>query len=264
MNQPFQGVPGQQQNPPGSQPPPPVGGAPVVTGGYGQAPPVGQPWPSAYPPPPAGPGVPPPADGGAPKRKQGLLKKVIFGALAIVVVIAVKFAIGFVIGGAAQEVTAPETPATKVGNCMAPDLSTDASQLKEVPCDDPAATVKIVHILPGKISEVPDCPSGTDSVLTSMFSTRFGGERENGQLCVRNLRGEHPGDPGNGGGLWTVGDCLDLKSDQLTELKCAAGLSKITALVKTEAECPAETKQRVPLQPLVGREYSVICAKPHR
>lgn len=264
MNQPFQGVPGQQQNPPGAQPSPPVGGVPVGAGEHGQTPPAGQPWPSAYPPPVVGPGVPAPADGGAPKKKGGLLKKVIFGALAIVVVIAAKFAIGFVVGGAAQEVTAPETPATKAGNCMAPDPASGADQFKEVPCDDPAATVKIVHILPGTISDVPDCPPDTDDVLTSVFSTRFGGERENGQLCVRNLSGEHPGDPGNGGGLWTIGDCLDLKSDQLKELKCAAGLSKITALVQTEADCPAGTKQRVPLQPLAGRKYSVICAKPSR
>lgn len=76
-----------------------------------------------------------------------------------------------------------------------------------------------------------DCPSRTDGIVDAPAG---------GQVCVRNLTAPHPADPGKGGGILRVGDCIYAHGHaQPVERKCydRHGPGKIKSLLKKKSRC---------------------------
>jgi hypothetical protein len=86
-------------------------------------------------------------------------------------------------------------PSVMAGGC----LRFNDDTVRSAPCD--RADVKITRVLPGgRSGDFQRCPQDTDG------AAEFDGGRT---ACVRNLDGDHPGDPGNGGGVLRSGDCVN-------------------------------------------------------
>ncbi len=163
-----------------------------------------------------------------------------------------------------------------VGSCAARHGAT----YREVACGDPAALARVtVRRLQGD-AVTPDCPATTDFVLTvnggaawapsttsastsptspasptapTAPSARVPGEQA-GYACMRDLRGPHPGDPGGGGGPYTVvGDCVYRESPgEAEETPCTGRDARVprftvTAIVTDRAACPPATSLYVGL-----------------
>ncbi|MFD7530225.1 hypothetical protein ACFV8E_21945 [Streptomyces sp. NPDC059849] len=149
----------------------------------------------------------------------------------------------------------------KVGDCAGPDSSKkDAYQ--PLDCGDSKATLKALEIKDGSMfADSVQCPAGTDAIISVKVS--FGsGEASAGipskTICGRNLKGDHPGDAGAGGGQLVKGDCVD---DQAKEVACGSGgsgVTKVLDLTKTAKECPVGSKP-LELFPSPGRPYDAIC-----
>lgn len=87
------------------------------------------------------------------------------------------------------------SPSVVAGGC----LRFNDDTVRSVPCD--RADAKITRVLPGgRSGDFQRCPQDTDS------AAEFDGGRT---ACVRNLDGDHPGDPGHGGGVLRTGDCVN-------------------------------------------------------
>ncbi|MFJ5718599.1 hypothetical protein [Streptomyces sp. NPDC093149] len=151
----------------------------------------------------------------------------------------------------------------KVGDCAGPDSAGSKDAYQAMGCDDSKATIKALEIKDGAIfSDSIQCPPGTDAIISVKVS--FGsGDASAGipskTICGRNLSGDHPGDPGQGGGQLVKGDCVD---DQAKEVACGSGgsgVAKVLALTKTKAECPSGTDEPLELFPSPGRPYNTIC-----
>jgi hypothetical protein len=95
-----------------------------------------------------------------------------------------------------------------------------------LPCSAPGAAAQIIKV----VSAVRDCPSRTDGML---------GTPAGGQACVRNLAGPHPGDPGKGGGILLVGDCIYSTGAQPVERPCydRHGPGKIKSFLRKKSQC---------------------------
>ncbi|MPY38977.1 hypothetical protein FNH04_03180 [Streptomyces phyllanthi] len=152
----------------------------------------------------------------------------------------------------------------KVGDCAGPDPDDGADAYQKLDCDDSKAKIKALKIMSGSI--LPDsiqCPGGTDEIIEVRisFSSSDGGSGLPGQtVCGRNLSGDHPGDPGAGGGQLVKGDCIN---SQAAEVACGEGGSdvlKVLDLTKTADQCPSKTTDPLELTMAVGRPYDVICA----
>jgi hypothetical protein len=87
------------------------------------------------------------------------------------------------------------SPNVVAGGC----LRINDDTVRSAPCD--RADAKITRVLPGgRPGDFQRCPQDTDG------AAQFDGGRT---ACVRNLDGDHPGDPGHGGGVLRPGDCID-------------------------------------------------------
>ncbi|MFC5026937.1 hypothetical protein ACFPM3_32845 [Streptomyces coeruleoprunus] len=150
-----------------------------------------------------------------------------------------------------------------VGDCGGPDPGDRPDGYKAFDCDDPGATFKALDVQSASI--LPDavqCPPGTDLIIQVKVS--FGGDAKDSGIpsktvCGRNLSGEHPGDPGAGGGQLVKGDCV---TSTAQEVACASGGSdryKVLGLVKDKEQCPAGTTEPMELTLAIGRPYDVIC-----
>ncbi|MEO3853994.1 hypothetical protein [Acrocarpospora sp. B8E8] len=103
-----------------------------------------------------------------------------------------------------------------------------------VTCDSQYAEAKIVDIVDGgERTARTECPIDTDGFL----------DRPTGETaCLRNLAGPHAGDPGKGGGILRVGDCIYAPDDGRappTERECydRDGPGKIRSFAKKKAQC---------------------------
>ncbi|MFD0691722.1 hypothetical protein [Actinomadura fibrosa] len=121
----------------------------------------------------------------------------------------------------------------KKGDCVS-----GAGQPVETRCDAPDAVVKVLGV-GRRGGTLPDsaqryCPTDTDYPLTvysasgtSTASPDSPLDAPAGYVCLRNLRGSHPGRPGAGGGVIRIGDCIDADaSTPVTEVACASGYAK--------------------------------------
>ncbi|MCP2338924.1 hypothetical protein [Actinomadura rupiterrae] len=113
--------------------------------------------------------------------------------------------------------TASETQAD-LGLVVLNDCLASQPSWAEVPCGDARAVAKVVGLGMvtnpyGTGSAQSDCPAETDDVL----NRPDGGS---GYFCLRNLRPPHHSQPGSGGGVIVVGDCLVKHSANYVEVPC--------------------------------------------
>jgi hypothetical protein len=134
------------------------------------------------------------------------------------------WAAGQCVDSAAQ---APTTDA--FGNPDEPSVDFEA-----VPCSARTAAARITKTVSGeKTAALAACPKQTDGVV----------EGPSTWACVRNLLAPHPGDPGVGGGILRVGDCIYVDDTAASaspeERPCydRYGPGKIRAFVKSKSQC---------------------------
>jgi hypothetical protein len=88
----------------------------------------------------------------------------------------------------------------------------------KVDCTDPDAQAKVTKVSHAegnqRFTARPDCPPGTDLALSQPGATTVT------YICGRNLNPPHPGDPGNGGGIIEVGDCVHAEGGTIDEVPC--------------------------------------------
>lgn len=157
----------------------------------------------------------------------------------------------------------------EAGECGGPDPARPGSY-RQFPCDGSAATFKaleVKNLITEAIRGSGECPPGTDLVIglkTRSFLRPTPdpalADVPDGIICARNLSGDHPGDPGRGGGQVVVGDCLTAAG---AETPCAskkpAPARKVLAIAKTRAECPAATIDVQPLLHPLGSTHDIAC-----
>ena len=231
---------------------------------YGQ-PPGGQ----GQPPPPVPPmGVPVPPQ---PRKRSPLV--FVFAGLAVVVVL------GVVAAGAAVFQSAASRPSGPVAadQCVDTDFGMETGNRipasTRVECDDAKAKAKVLKVTAereatayrfGSTAE-PDCPGGTDAIAYVRVEA---GAKTYYEACVRNIKGPHPGDPGAGGALLSVGDCVSGGSLGLggKEKPCSGDdwYGQVVARVDAEASCPAKTLETMKLRSFGGGDVTrpVLCLGP--
>ncbi|MFD0903342.1 hypothetical protein [Actinomadura sediminis] len=156
------------------------------------------------------------------------------------------------------------TGAVKAGQCISVrfDMQKEKSSVQRVPaaervdCDDPKAAGKVVRVVAdtgGGVSTAPDCPDGADGVAR----VRTGEEtqvRRPTTVCARNIDGPHPGDPGAGGAMITVGDCVTSSIAFGSETPCTdeKSYAKVVARVNGAKECPSTALETMELKSFGG------------
>ena len=148
----------------------------------------------------------------------------------------------------------------EIDDCAGPDPSRGADAFRQFACDDAGATVKVIALQPASFGVTePDCPPGTDqSITVETYGEGSASGSPSQTLCVRNLSGDHPGDPGMGGGQLVEQDCI-AAGESAGEVPCGPGALRVLAFANSTTECPPETTDPVELQFQVGLDYSVIC-----
>jgi hypothetical protein len=161
----------------------------------------------------------PPVFGYGPPPRGNKRAKVIVG-------IAVPVMIGLFI---ALIALSPDTSAPtgdwKAGQCVTPGGRVgdqEGKTFRRTGCDASEAAAKVTKMtssgLTGALSGPVDCPEDTDAIVRIDQS---GSSRLNlsaNVACIRNLEAPHPGDVGQGGGLFRAGDCI-LDPEQSSSLK---------------------------------------------
>ncbi|BEL02612.1 hypothetical protein Q0Z83_008030 [Actinoplanes sichuanensis] len=88
----------------------------------------------------------------------------------------------------------------------------------KVACTDPDAQASVTKVSHAEGNQrftlKPDCPPGTDQAVS------LPGPSSQTYVCARNLNPPHPGDPGMGGGILEVGDCLHGDGKNVGEVPC--------------------------------------------
>lgn len=195
---------------------------------------------------------------------RGMLVRLGIGALALA---AGGCSPGAGYTGASAYPPSPSGTFLATGSCAARVGTT----YRQVACDDPTAWARVTTRRLSGDAAAPDCPATTDFVLTvdgsgaasqpsapttpSVPSTavRSAGNG-GGYACLRGLKGPHPGDPGGGGGPYTVvGDCVYRAGPgEAKETPCAGPAARVprftvTAVVADRSGCPAATSLYVGL-----------------
>ncbi|MFD9794922.1 hypothetical protein ACFWXK_28695 [Streptomyces sp. NPDC059070] len=152
--------------------------------------------------------------------------------------------------------SAPDYGATFLGTG---DCAAHGRAFTEVPCASERAVARVSVRRTGPRGRAVQCPARTDFVLY------IDGDGGSGYACMRNLEPPHPGDPGMGGGPFTVvGDCVHRSGrDQVKETPCdgsgaAAPDFQVTKAVADRADCPSTTALYVQL---TGGGPGVGCAR---
>jgi hypothetical protein len=116
-----------------------------------------------------------------------------------------------------------------VGDCVRP--RTDKPDLfAGVACRDHRVHGKVIAVIDGPPSATEACSEPTD-----FFATQPGQV-----ICLRRTSGDHPGDPGRGGGVYRAGDCVAADAATgVSEVPCGAPTEFETVVdrVATVAEC---------------------------
>ncbi|GLW64676.1 hypothetical protein Arub01_29200 [Actinomadura rubrobrunea] len=186
---------------------------------------------------------PPPAG----SRKTGRLIALLGGG-AVAAVLLVVAAVVVVAGGGDE----PDGPLA-AGQCIDKrlDLDTRSTFMQRVPsalrvgCKSAQAKGRVLKILRssegasigGFTFSTDGCPDETDGgarVRVASDDTRYW------DVCVRNLNGPHPGDPGAGGGMIAAGDCISDSIAFNREVPCTSAnwYGKIIARVADQSQCP--------------------------
>ncbi|TDC75258.1 hypothetical protein [Actinomadura sp. 7K507] len=224
---------------------------------YGQA-------PGGQPPPP----IPPLGAPAPPRAKRPSPVVLAVAGLAAVLVIAVA---GFAMFQAAGDrLTGPLQAEQCIDTTFGMDTGNKIPASKRVECDAPEAKATVLKVTDegeatgfqfGTRSE-PDCPDGTDGITNVTVET---GSKRYYEACVRNIKGPHPGDPGAGGALLSVGDCVSGGSLGIggKEEPCSGSewYGKVIARVDSERSCPAKTLETMKMRSFAGGEVArpVLC-----
>jgi hypothetical protein len=127
------------------------------------------------------------------------------------------------------------------------------------------ATINIIDLSPDPLLD-DGCPADTDLAVRVKHPISVS---EALIMCARNLESPHPGDPGEGGGKFMVGDCLTIGGGLspggnagVTELPCdpPGWFAVVVALAPTPEACPPEALSRIPSP---GRPGEVLCLAPN-
>ncbi|GAA4709456.1 hypothetical protein [Phytohabitans rumicis] len=101
-------------------------------------------------------------------------------------------------------------------------VSDQGGSWHEVSCTAPEAQARVTKVSQAqgnqRFTVRPDCPPGTDLALSQPGTA--GGTSTLGYFCARNLKPPHPGDPGEGGGIIEVGDCVHAEGESIDEVPC--------------------------------------------
>ncbi|WP_157430296.1 LppU/SCO3897 family protein [Actinomadura macra] len=191
-----------------------------------------------------------------PRRRRRIILAAGAGIAAAVALGAVVLSHG-VSGAPSGPVTAEQCVATRMEMGSAHKIPFG----ERVTCDDAKAAAKVVKVTAeGERSafdfatrSAPDCPDGSDGVVRV---TAGSNDRHYWESCVRNLAGPHPGDPGAGGAMISVGDCVNAAFGFGGEKPCSEPdwYGKVIARVQAESACPASrTLETMTLSPSDGR-----------
>ncbi|MFJ8308337.1 MULTISPECIES: hypothetical protein [unclassified Streptomyces] len=186
-------------------------------------------------------------------------------------------------GSAAEGKLAAATPAASpppdaaatflaTGHCASREGAVgDTKDFHDVACTSERAVARVLVRRDGAVSKgaAVMCPLDTDFVLYVAESRPSANENGDGSVsrgyaCMRNLEPPHPGDPGMGGGPYTVvGDCVyDAGAELVKETPCdgsgRAPQFRVVSAVRRRAECPPATVLYVQL---TGGEGAVGCAR---
>lgn len=121
------------------------------------------------------------------------------------------------------------------GGCLhrlssaAPD---DPSSFNVAGCKGDGADVRIIEMLRGASARPADCPADTDEVAHS-------GDDPSTSACVRRLDGDHPGDPGKGGGVVRDGDCWSETAPGEVACSAAGWTARVVGRAANKDQCPA-------------------------
>ncbi|MFF3153758.1 hypothetical protein [Streptomyces sp. NPDC057910] len=149
------------------------------------------------------------------------------------------------------------------GGCAAREGVASSPAFLEVSCTSERAAARVLVRRAGAVAAgaAVGCPLATDFVLYVSEGT----PAARGYACMRNLEPPHPGDPGAGGGPFTVvGDCVYATgSDQVRETPCdgsgaRAPQHRVASAVARRALCPPSTTLYVAL---AGPQPPVGCAR---
>jgi hypothetical protein len=142
----------------------------------------------------------------------------------IIVGLAVPVVIGlFVTLIALSPDTSAPTGEWKAGQCVSPAGlvgDQEGKSFHRTGCDADEAAAKITKMTSSGLtgfSTPADCPEDTDAMV-SVEQTKGHLNLAENLACIRNLAAPHPGDVGQGGGLFRTGDCV-VDPDQSTKLK---------------------------------------------
>jgi hypothetical protein len=215
----------------------------------------GSTWPASATPtqhPPAwGPPQPAPAPH-RPRRTLAILAVVVAALLTLVAMV------GLVATRAAHRARAAHPALLEKGGCVKPAEVQD--RFLPAACGDPAAEGRVIAVAAGgfaSLSAAP-CPDDTDVAATSSYLQA---------VCIRNLRGRHPGDPGQGGGVLRTGDCIvdvdeyALAADPEVACSDSAAAYLVLARVAETARCPAGTHKVVDTR---ASPRPKVCTTRHR
>lgn len=114
------------------------------------------------------------------------------------------------------------------------------------------------HVYGKAIEVINEAGTGTEACDER---TDFFAQQDTQLVCLRQVRGEHPGDPGNGGGVFRAGDCAESKpAGHIYEVPCPSShvFEIVTARVKTVAECQAPAHRFATLDSGTAR---VLCLR---
>ena len=188
-------------------------------------------------------GFPPAAQ---PRRKR---TGMIIGVAVPVIVVMLIAANALSSGGSAP------TGAWKAGQCLNSDghVGDQAGKaFRRTGCGSSEAKAKITKMTAAVLMGGPaDCPQDTDAMVSvdqsGSRSINVGKE----VACIRNLSAPHPGDVGQGGGLFRAGDCIldPRQSSHIEETPCASPhWGTVVRWAADAASCPqGESYAAVPL-----------------
>jgi hypothetical protein len=193
--------------------------------------PPGPPGPLGPPGPPYGYAPPPPRQRRRAKIIVGLAVPVLIGLFITVIALS-------------PDTSAP-TGEWKAGQCVAPAGQVGDQEGKafhRTGCDASDAAAKITKMTSDLMTGAPaDCPEDTDAIVRVDQSGSHQLNLASNVACIRNLKAPHPGDAGQGGGLFRPGDCIQdpEQSVHLTEVPCASShWGTVVRWASGAASCP--------------------------
>ncbi|GAB2822713.1 hypothetical protein GCM10027176_28800 [Actinoallomurus bryophytorum] len=159
----------------------------------------------------------------------------------------------FIVASALSNGKSAPTGEWKAGQCVSSEgrIGDQAGKaFHRTGCGSSDAKAKVTKMTASVLIGGPtDCPDDTDAMVSvdQAHSINVGKE----VACIRNLSAPHPGDVGQGGGVFRAGDCIldPQQSSHLQETACASPhWGTVLRWAADAASCPqGESYDAVPL-----------------